>query len=422
MNLNDFFPFKVCINLDKRRDRWEKMQARFAENQIDDVVRFPALDGTRLDIPSSWKHFPGAYGCLRSHLAVIEQARQEAKPSVLIFEDDAVFHPEFKTRFSEYINQLPADWDMVLFGGLHGEPPRRISSNVMRVTHSLSTYAYAMKHTIYDGFTEVNGKACQLLDEGTRSLQKHFNCYCFMPHLSWVEEDYSDVREESVNLWWLSESLVLFGNEVEQILEQTAATVFHQHRSEASLKNLKFLARYFAEKLPTVDLFIVTQGAEPTLNQAELPPNCHFQFLTEPNGYARSRAFNLGFEMFERSKEYFLFLDSDIFLTREDIRANLIKCRENDFASSFSEICDLSETDTLRILNDDVRWDYRPNYRRRRKIDVCQSSCVITNRGMRIIGGWQETNDERECRTSTRVRERLKVFESPNRARRLFHG
>src|SRR5688572_18901101 len=144
MNVNDFFPHQVCINLDRRPDRWERMQTRFAQHHIEQVVRFPALDGRGLDIPAAWNDFAGAYGCLQSHLKVVEQAREEARPSVLIFEDDAVLAPEFSIRFPEYITQVPADWDMILFGGLHGEPPSRISPNVSRVSHTLSTYAYAL--------------------------------------------------------------------------------------------------------------------------------------------------------------------------------------------------------------------------------------------------------------------------------------
>src|SRR5689334_2435453 len=111
MELNDFFPHKVCINLDKRKDRWERMQARFAEHKIEQVIRFPALDGNNLNIPPVWDDFPGAYGCLRSHLAVVEQAREEEQQSVLIFEDDAVLDPRLNARFAEYVDQLPEDWD-----------------------------------------------------------------------------------------------------------------------------------------------------------------------------------------------------------------------------------------------------------------------------------------------------------------------
>lgn len=420
MKLDDFFPHQVCINLDRRKDRWERMRTRFARHNIGQVVRFPALDGKSLDIPSIWRDFPGAYGCLRSHLAVVEQAREEARQSVLIFEDDAVLDPQFNTRFAEYIKQLPEAWDMVLFGGIHGKSLARMSSNVMRVTHSLSTYAYAMKHTIYDGFIELNRQALTVLDENTRALQKRFNCYCFMPHLAWVEDDYSDVREERINLWWLSESLVLWGKEVDQILEKTVAVIFHYHRSEASLKNLRFIVDSFSEKLPSIALLVVEQAEEPSLSS--LPAHCHIEFLKDSGCCKRSRAFNLGFEMFEPSKDFFIFLDSDICLTREDIKANLLKCREYDFTSSFSEIFDLNEEDTLKILDNNMRWDYNGIYHPRKKADICYASCIFTRRGMRLIGGWEEPDNQEAGLTSKRVRPLLRVYDSPNPARRLFHG
>ena len=225
MKLDDFFPHQVCINLDKRADRWRQMQAKFAEHDLKRVVRFPAADGSGMAIPGSWDDFPGAYGCLRSHLAVVEQARAEAWPSVLIFEDDAVLAPEFNARFAAFSDQLPDDWDMVFFGAIHQEPPQRISENVMRVTHSLSTYAYALRQTIFDRYIDLNRQALTVLDENTRALQREFNCYCFMPHLAWVEEDFSDVREETMNLWWLKESLVLWGPEMDEILKATVLII-----------------------------------------------------------------------------------------------------------------------------------------------------------------------------------------------------
>ena len=422
MNLNDFFPYKVCINLDKRSDRWAKMRSRFAQHNIEQVVRFPALDGKTLELPTSWDYFPGAYGCLRSHLAVIEQARNEARPSVLIFEDDAVFDPQLNTKFTESVEQLPRDWDMVLFGGLHGEPPRKIARNVMKVTYSLSTYAYALNHTIYDGFIEVNRRALKVLDENTRSLQNRFNCYCFMPHLAWVEEDYSDVSEERTSYWWLSESLVIFGRDVDQVLEKSVVVISYCHSGEAGFRNLKFIIEYFAEKLPSVALLIVEQGEAPFLDRKKLTVPCALEFLKNSGCGKRSAAFDLGFHKFDGSKDFFLFLDSDVFLTREDIIANLLKCREYDFANSFSELFPLNEDDTRKLLSNSTRWNHQANYPGRKKRDICESACVFTNRGLRLIGGWRGRDDRDGSLTSNRVRQRLRVFESPNPARRLFQS
>ena len=418
MNLNDIFPHKVCINLDKRRDRWERMRARFARHDIDSVIRFPALDGRALPIPPSWDDFPGAYGCLRSHLAVVERAREEGRDSVLIFEDDAVLDPLFGERFPEYVRQLPADWDMLLFGGIHGRPLTRVADNVIRITHSLSTYAYALKHTIYDGFIELNRGASTVLDENTRELQKRFNCYCFMPHLAWVEDDYSDVREERSSLWWLKESLDLWGAEMDDVLGSTAAVIFHRGAGRNAARNLNYIVDYYHQKLPSIALLVVEQGVEPGAVAGGLPPHCRHLFLNHSGAGGRSRAFDLGFEMFESGKDFFIFLDSDVFLTREDIKANLLKCREYDFASAFREILDLDEDDTRRILNDDLRWNYNGNYRTRAKADICGSCCIFTKSGLRMIGGWDEAGGH----ASLKVKQRLRIYQSPNPARRLFQG
>jgi len=419
MDVNKFFSQKVCINLDRRPDRWERMRARFAQHNIEQVVRFPALDGKSLEIPVTWDSFPGAYGCLRSHLKVVEEARDEARTNVLIFEDDVVLAPEFSLRFAEYINQVPADWDMIFFGGIHGEPPSKVSSNVSRVTHSLSTYTYALNHTIYDGFIDLNRRALSLLDQNTRSLQKEFNSYCFMPHLAWVEDDFSDVREEVSNLWWLSQSLVLFGKEVEQLLENTVAVIFHRNNGEAARQNLKFQLEYYSEKLPTVALVVIEQGERPSLDHNELPANCQLEIVKDSSGCQRSNAFKAGVDKFVQAKELFIFQDSDVFLTREDIRGNLLKCREFDFASLLSDVRDLTPEDSKRILGNDLRWNYQPHNKPRLEAGLCEDACIFTRRGLRLIGGWQSSDDSRGESTAGRVRKRLTIFHSPNSARRL---
>ncbi|MGH8468832.1 MAG: hypothetical protein ACREVY_07610 [Gammaproteobacteria bacterium] len=179
---------------------------------------------------------------------------------------------------------------------------------------------------------------------------------------------------------------------------------------------------YFSEKLPSIALVVVETGEEPSLHSHVLPVHCHIEFLKDSGCCKRSRAFNLGFEVFEPSKDFFIFLDSDICLTREDIKANLLKCREYDFASSFSEIFDLNEEDTLKILDDNMRWDYNGMYHSRKKADICNASCIFTRRGMRLIGGWEESDDQEAGLTSKKVRPLLRVYDSPNPARRLFHG
>jgi len=282
---------------------------------------------------------------------------------------------------------------------------------------------YALKHTIYEAFIDLNRQALTVLDENTRALQKEFNCYCFMPHLAWVEKGYSDVREERSSLWWLSESLVLWGDDVDRIESKTVAVIFHRGRSEPAQKNLSFIIHYFSKLLPSITVVVLDQQNSPALERTALPPNCDYVAApASTNGDARSRSFNVGFELFSSSKEYFIFLDSDLFLTREDVRANLLRCRDHDFASACAEIWDLNDVDTARVLNNDFRWNYNGQYQPRNKSELCQFACFVTKKGLELSGGWDE-NDNHEGRlTSERVKRSLKIFQSPNPARRLFNG
>lgn len=418
MKLDEFFPHQVCINLDTRPDRWKRITARFIEHSLGRVIRFPAVDGKALEVPPAWRNSPGAYGCLRSHLAVVEQARDQARPSVLIFEDDTVLAPKFGARFAMYVRQLPDDWDLVFFGCLHGQPLSKVADNVIKVEHSLSTYAYALRNTIYDAFIELNRKALTVLDENTRALQKQFNCYCFMPHLAWVEEDRSDIREEMVDLWWLRESLVLFGPEIDDIMKSTVAVISYRNQNPGSFRNLLFTIDQLAKGLPGITLLILEPGQGPRLNPGDIPFKGDLD-IARNSGRNRDHSLNKVCDRFDLSKGFFIFLDSDVYLTREDIRANLLKCRDYDIATSFHEIFELNERDTLRILKGDDCWNYDSPYRSHRKASIYDSSFIATRKGLRILMSREKSGLENEDQLSLRERKSLRVYDSPNRARRL---
>ena len=82
--INDVFPYKVCINLDRRGARWQQMQLKFERSGIHSVHRFSGFDGEKVPLPANWAHTPGAYGCLLSHLHVVREARRLGMASVLV--------------------------------------------------------------------------------------------------------------------------------------------------------------------------------------------------------------------------------------------------------------------------------------------------------------------------------------------------
>ncbi len=275
------------------------MQTQLALHGIHNVQRFPAVDGNSVLKPVGWTHNNGAYGCLLSHVEVVREAQRSNAPSVLIFEDDTVLDPEFQSKFASFSKEVPDDWDMLYFGALHKDEPAQISEHVGRITKANSTYAYALKNTVFDAFIELNARAEHVLDMNSYLLQERFNCYCFMPNLAWVEAEYSDVQNRLERHWYLEKSLVLFGAQMDQLLSRT--TIVINDRGDA--KNLSFLKRYYEEYFaPLVE--IIVDGA----------PERDFVMLSE----------------------------SDIYIEALDIRANLRMCEEFDAATGFDHVIDLT--------------------------------------------------------------------------------
>ena len=146
------FDYVVCVNLDRCPERWE----RFLE-QMDRVgwpfgaiERVLAIDGLLLGpCPEGFWFKPksqlGAWGCARSHIRIIEDALNGGVESLLIFEDDAVFAPDFNERWPLFCERLPADWDGLYLGGEHIDEPTPINEHVLRCKAVIHTHAWALR-------------------------------------------------------------------------------------------------------------------------------------------------------------------------------------------------------------------------------------------------------------------------------------
>ena len=152
INISKTFERVYVINLDRRRDRMEGFFERCpADWPFAHPVRFSAIDGTKVHAPDWWKGGNGAWGCFRSHLAILERCLQRGFRSVLILEDDAICGPEFARRAGNYIRMLPKDWGMAYFGGQHlmsdakGGAPQRVNDEVYQPFNVNRTHAYALR-------------------------------------------------------------------------------------------------------------------------------------------------------------------------------------------------------------------------------------------------------------------------------------
>ena len=144
------FARTVCINLDRRPDRWEQFLAEYPREILGDVERFAAIDAKKFPIPKWWKQGGGAWGCYRSHLSIIEDCINRDIESVLIFEDDATFTNDFRERLDLFMREASDyNWDWLYLGGqfLQVNSQRPIAESPLLVVpfNVNRTHAYALR-------------------------------------------------------------------------------------------------------------------------------------------------------------------------------------------------------------------------------------------------------------------------------------
>ena len=162
-DINTFFDKIYLLNLDTRPDRLVKMQERFRENNIKNYVRFPAIDGRDSKYNkhfNSLKYFfetRGAYGVLLSMYYILTNAIQNGYRSILIFEDDAVFHHNFTQIFNNQMKHISADWKLLYLGS------------------SMHTWRIASRCVKRNGFLIPNGTVA-----GAFALGISYKCFPYL--------------------------------------------------------------------------------------------------------------------------------------------------------------------------------------------------------------------------------------------------
>lgn len=149
-DLRKYFDRVVVISLDRRPDRWRKFLAQLsADWPFGPPLRFPAVDGSRVEKPVWWNQGDGAWGCYLSHRQILKDCLDEGVDSVLILEDDAVFLEHFGKHVREFLTHLPEDDGLLYLGGqhieLHAGIPQRINDWVYRPYNVNRMHAYAIR-------------------------------------------------------------------------------------------------------------------------------------------------------------------------------------------------------------------------------------------------------------------------------------
>lgn len=161
--VNQVFDRVVLVNLDRRADRLESVAAQLGHLGIV-FERFSAVDGRTPDVEREWRAYAesepvrlpvgmrpvddyrefycdydgelariafieakegrkaiataGAWGLLASMTAVIERALAEGWQSLLVLEDDVLWHRDTLSLFDHCVAEAPPDWQILQLGAM----------------------------------------------------------------------------------------------------------------------------------------------------------------------------------------------------------------------------------------------------------------------------------------------------------------
>jgi GR25 family glycosyltransferase involved in LPS biosynthesis len=191
MKVNDYFDKVVVINLDRRIDRMAKLAPQLEALGIT-YERHSAVDGFARNIS------PIIAGTM-SHVEVMKKYSGQ---KVLILEDDALFVDDFNEKFTEVIQDLPKDWDVLYLGALvpkeTGEVTQ-VSNHWWRQVFTTGTHAYCIRPEMMDYFISKLDGFEWFIDVGLREFAQQYRPYIVQPNLVIQFPSFSDLRNKEVN-------------------------------------------------------------------------------------------------------------------------------------------------------------------------------------------------------------------------------
>ena len=188
------------INLLSRPDRKDHV-----ENQLQSVgisaERFNAIQMQN-----------GAIGCTMSHIRLLEMAKANNLPHVLIVEDDILFtKPQLFIKQCNLFLSKNTDFDVLLIAGNNMPPYKRIDESCVQVQHCQTTTGYLVKHHYYDTLIQNYKEGlAQLIrtpekhtmfaiDKYWFQLQSRDKWFLITPLTVTQREDYSDIEKRHTN-------------------------------------------------------------------------------------------------------------------------------------------------------------------------------------------------------------------------------
>jgi len=195
----EFVDKVIYINLDHRQDRRDSMLKFFEEGQIpiEKIIRFPAI-----------KRSHAQFGCVESHMEVLNLANRENWKNILILEDDVKWSKDFEDNYVklEELTKLP-NWDVIMLAGWYYEHnfPRIFKANnagAYLVNESYRGKLLANRRTSVNklslGIHLIFNNSMYNADVYWHRLMKIDNWYGLNPCICYQIDGFSDIKQRVV--------------------------------------------------------------------------------------------------------------------------------------------------------------------------------------------------------------------------------
>lgn len=212
-DINSYFDKIYCLNLEKRTDRWERVNKEFIKNSIN-VTKFKAVSEDMIsdvefnllkikynvnNLSDDELYLHGlienkkSLACLTTHLKIIKEAKLNKYKRILIFEDDILISSDFKERIS-IIKLL--DWEILYLGSSQFSwNDIKIENNFYKSKNTLGTFAYCISDSIYDELISLLSSKRKSIDNLIAEIQLKTKSYTIYPNIVISDVSNSDIRE-----------------------------------------------------------------------------------------------------------------------------------------------------------------------------------------------------------------------------------
>lgn len=226
--LNDYFDGIYCINLDRRKDRWQECEKLFEKHNLK-VERVSAIDWKDINWidPKLGEKYKANVANLMSVIRMIRLAGSKQNKKILLLEDDVDFIDNINEKFADQIQYVPINWGFMYLGGNHEGGHIDVMfdtgelSPIIKCIRTYALHAFAftdrtapllwreLSRVLFHIRNNPNEKYRDVVcaDYWIGEMQSNTPTYSFRQPMAWQRNDYSDIEQQNSNYEWLKHEI-----------------------------------------------------------------------------------------------------------------------------------------------------------------------------------------------------------------------